>query len=444
LQPKDIDGILRTLAAKCDADELLTRSQEVLALRTNLTENVVKTAPIPSKGSNTIWDTDITGFGLRIFAPTRRNPGDARSFFINYRSAGIERRLTIGDFPVWSAKAAREKAKELRKQIDDGGDPARERREAREAPTVKDLAERYRREHLPRKAPSSRKADWAMIEREILPKLGHRKVADVHHGDMVALHERITVSGRPVRANRVNSVASKMFALSLKPMAGESEPWRDQAQGNPCRSIERNPEEGRERFFSTDEIAALTDALQEYGETPASNCLRLLLLTGARPGEAMRARWSEFAEAGFWDKPSAHTKQRKRHRVPLSPAATDLIEQIRRKRVDDVEFVFPGRIKGQPLRELRGCWEAVAQRAGLEGARIYDLRHSFASIGAGGGLSLQIIGKLLGHVVSRTTEKYAHLADDPLREAAAKIGSAIAGAGKGASNVVAISKRRGE
>ena len=155
----------------------------------------------------------------------------------------------------------------------------------------------------------------------------------------------------------------------------------------------------------------------------------------------MRAAWAEFADLGYWDKPSQHTKQRKRHRVPLSPAATELIAKLRRKRADDSEYVFPGRIKGQPLRELRGCWERVTARAGLEGARIYDLRHSFASIGAGGGLSLQIIGKLLGHTVARTTEKYAHLADDPLREAAVKIGRAIAGAGKGGDKVVGLRGR---
>lgn len=157
----------------------------------------------------------------------------------------------------------------------------------------------------------------------------------------------------------------------------------------------------------------------------------------------MRARWAEFDEVGYWDKPSAHTKQRKRHRVPLSPAATELIAKLSSKRAGNSEFVFPGRIEGRPLRELRGCWEAVTTRAGLKGARIYDLRHSFASVGAGGGLSLQIIGKLLGHTVARTTEKYAHIADDPLREAAAKIGAAIAGAGK-TSDVVAFPKRGGK
>ena len=406
---------------------------------TKLNERAVETAAPPVKGAVSIWDSEIRGFGLRVYAPTRRNPKGVKTFFVNYRNSGIERRLTIGEYPTWSALAARAEAKELRKRVDRGEDPALEKREAREAPTVRDLADRYKVEHLPHKAPSSRKADWSMIVREILPVLGARKVAEIHFGDIKALHERITASGRSVRANRVYSVVSKMFALALVPKAGDSEPWRNAAQGNPCKGVARNQEQGRERFFSTSEISRLTDALAEH-EGPAADCLRLIMLTGCRPGEAMRARWDEFAEAGIWDKPSQHTKQRKRHHVPLSPAAIELIARLRSKRTGDCEFVFPGRAAGRPICELRRVWAAVTTQAGLTDALVYHLRHTYASIGASGGLSLQIIGALLGHTVARTTQRYAHLGDSPLKEAADRIGGVIAGAGKGASNVVAISK----
>ena len=97
---------------------------------------------------------------------------------------------------------------------------------------------------------------------------------------------------------------------------------------------------------------------------------------------------------------------------------------------------------------LAECKAIAEQRgaklpAGLSDARIYDLRHTFASIGAGGGLSLLIIGRLLGHTQARTTQRYSHLADDPLREAAARIATQIAGAGKSKPNVVSLSKRGG-
>jgi len=394
-----------------------------------------KQAP-PATGATTFWDSEITGFGARIFAPTKRHPTGARSFFINYRIDGREKRLTIGSYGDWSVEAARAEAKELRRRIDRGHDPAGDRQARREAPTVANLALRYKIEHLPQKAPSSQEADWAMICNEILPALGERKVADVHYGDMAALHKKITASGRAVRANRVLAVASKMFALSLKPMAGENEPWRDAAMGNPCKGVERNQEQGRERYFSSSELARLADALAEH-ETPAADCLRLLMLTGARPHEAMGSTWAEFEEPGYWSKRASSTKQRRVHRAPLSPAASELIEKLRRKRGDS-EFVFPGRVKGRPLTELYGTWEQVTRAAGLEGSLIYTLRHSFASIGAGGGLSLQIIGRLLGHSLARTTARYAHLADDPLREAAAKIGAVIAGAGKDGEKIVRL------
>ena len=447
----------------------------------------------PEAVGRTTWDSEITGFGLRWLKPTDRHKTGARSFFVNYHFDGRERRFTIGAHPEWTVEAARAEAKELRRRIDRGEDPTKERKDRREAPTVRDLAERYRADHLANKAKSSQANDWAMIKNDILPAIGDRKVADIHEGDIEAIRKAVTGRGAPVRANRVLAVASKMFSLALRRMEGEDAPWRDQAQGNPCKGVARNHEEGHERFFSPAELAALGDALQAYSDTPAANCLRFIMLTGCRPGEAMQATWDQFeAEPGFWIKPSAHTKQRKTHRVPLGAAALGLLEEIKAKRDSGPrrarsDFVFPGQSHGEPLKQLRSTWEAVAGAAsvalwreakdqkvagliasldkGLKravtvedivafaekadvklppapfDARIYDLRHSFASVGAGGGLSLQIVGRLLGHTQMRTTQRYAHLADDPLKEAAAKITAAIAGAGKDSGNVVKIGRQ---
>jgi integrase len=245
--------------------------------------------------------------------------------------------------------------------------------------------------------------------------------------------------------------------------------------GNPCQGIEHNPEDGKEHFLSPLELATVTDALTVYGTTPAANCIRLIMLTGCRPAEARLATWSQFDLPGFWIKPSSHTKQRKVHRAPLNPAAQELIESLRTSDCKPTDFVFPGPRPGMPLPRLESCWNAVRRAAtvmlwekssspkvaahvadltrklgrrptvreckiiaaqdkvtlpvGVLDARLYDLRHSFASVGAAGGLSLLIIGKLLGHSRAPTTARYAHLADDPLREATEKIGRAITGAG---------------
>ncbi len=392
------------------------------------------------------WDDDrkATGFGVRSYA------GGGKSFFIDYRIDGRQRRITIGPFPRWSADAARARAKELRKQIDRGHDPAGAKRERRTAPTVQDLIDRYIADHLPKKSSeATRVADEKKMLAEIGKHLGkYTKVADVHGGDIGEMHRKISESigrgdkPRLVRANRILTVASKMFSLALVPRAGEKLPWRNAVLGNPCRGIERNREEGRERFFGQAELAAISDALAEY-QGVAADCVRLVMLTGCRPAEAMRAEWSEFDnEPGYWIKPSAHTKQRKAHKLPLSPAAIELIERLRGKRRGS-SWVFPGDKRGEHLAALWHVWHFVRERTGLgQDARLYDLRHTFASIGAGGGLSLPIIGRLLGHTQTRTTQRYAHLADDPLREAAEKITTVITGAGKPGAPVVPLRGQR--
>ncbi len=396
-------------------------------------------------GSEMWWDDDrrATGFGVRSY------PGGGRSFFIDYRFEGRQRRFTIGPFPRWSADAARERAKELRKEIDRGHDPAGAKRERREAPTVQDLIDRYIAEHLPTKSPDKMRVN---DEKRMLDIIGeqlgkHAKVADVHDGDIRAMHRRITESRGPVRANRLLSVCSKAFSLTLSSREGEDRPWRNAVQGNPCRGVARNREEGRERFFGKDELEKIADALAQYPGV-AADCVRLIMLTGCRPGEAMKAKWSEFDKTpGSWEKPSAHTKQRKVHKVPLAPPAIELVERLRERRKTN-GWVFPGDKPGEHLAAIHHVWAFVRKQAELEkdeqgrGARPYDLRHTFASVAVGGGLNLPIIGRLLGHTQARTTARYAHVADDPLREAANKVGAVIDGAGKAGAPVVPLRGQR--
>ena len=168
------------------------------------------------------WDNDpkASGFGLRPY------PGGSKSWFIDYRIDGRQRRITIGPFPRWSADAARERAKELRKLIDRGHDPADEKRVRREAPTVQDLIDRYVADHLPTRSQDERRLrDEHRMLTEIGKRLGkNTKVGDVHGGDIADMHRKITDSGRPVRANRILACCSMMFSLALVPKAGESLP----------------------------------------------------------------------------------------------------------------------------------------------------------------------------------------------------------------------------
>ena len=166
-----------------------------------------------------------------------------------------------------------------------------------------------------------------------------------------------------MRANRILAIASKLFSLALVPKAGETLAWRNAALGNPCKGIARNREEGREQFFSQSELTAISDALARY-QGGAADCVRLIMLSGCRPIEAMKAEWSEFdKEPGYWIKPTAHTKQRKVHKLPLNPAAIELIEQLRKKRKG--RWVFAGNEPGAHLTVLSRVWEFVRRETGL-------------------------------------------------------------------------------
>ena len=421
-------------------------------------DKFVKTMQTPDAGRQRIvFDAGpdrIKGFGVRVNGMSMRNPDGVRSFIMEYWIGGAQRRFTIGRYPTWSVEAARREARALRKRIDRGDDPLAARATTRKAPTVKDLCDRYETEHLPGKAKGTQDRDKEMIRKDILPALGKRKVADVHHGDAKALHARVTARGAPVRANRVLSLVSRLFNLAAIPKEGETDPWRTPLQPNPAKGVQRNPEAGRDRFFSEAEIDRIAGALAKYPGEAVANMLRFVMLTGCRPDEAITATWDQIElETGTWTKPSHHTKQRKLHRVPLTPAATELLQQARKSVEVDCEYLFPGRktkAKGwQPIRQYRSAWGWIRDKAKLEpdaegrGARVYDLRHTFAATGAGQGLSLYIIGALLGHTQARTTQRYAHLADDPLRQAAEKIGGAIANAGKASENVVPLKGGRG-
>jgi integrase len=178
------------------------------------------------------------------------------------------------------------------------------------------------------------------------------------------------------------------------------------------------------------------------------------MLTGARRGEALGATWDQFdLSAGVWTKPSAHTKQKRSHRVPLSAPAVQLLMSIRQRQVDAEErarragkqvapqpFVFPGDVAGRPLTDLKKSWAAVCKKAKIEGARVHDLRHTFASILVSGGGSLPLIGAMLGHTQVSTTARYSHLVDDPLRVAAERVGAVFeaAAAAKPAAEVLSL------
>jgi integrase len=378
-----------------------------------LTDALIRKLLAPATGNRITYDASVKGFGVRVTA------AGARAFILNYRrrSDGLERRATIGAFPDWSVSTARDEAKRLKRLIDGGGDPVGEHREQMHAPTMNDLCDRFEQEHLPRKRASTAADYRSMIRAHVRPEFGKRKVAALEFADIDALHRAVTRRSGPYRANRVLALLSKMFSLAMK--------WKLRAD-NPCRGVERNDEAKRKRYLTEVELRRLKRALAEHDDRDAADIFHLLLLTGARRGEVLAARWGDFdLEKGVWTKPGSTTKQRTIHVIPLSPPAVALLK-AREKTRGRQEYVFPGRRGGHRV-EVKSNWRRLCKAAKITGLRIHDLRHSFASVLASDGVGLPVIGALLGHTQPSTTARYSHIIDTALREATGRVGVVVAG-----------------
>lgn len=380
-----------------------------------LTKRLVDTLePLP-RGDLVVWDEDLPGFGLRV------KPSGAKSFCIQYRAQGRSRRATLGTYGRLTPDEARKLARQMLADVAKGADPAEARIQGRQAPTIKDLAQRYVEEHAKtKKKPASIFRDQRLIERFILPALGSKRVEAVTRGDVGRLHHKIGQE-TPIQANRVLAVLSKMMTLAVR--------WglRSDAEGNPCRHVERFKENKRERYLSADDLsrlgAALARAEQEgAGFPPAIACIRLLVLTGARVGEILALRWSDLD----WERSCIFLPDSKtgRKMVPLGAAALDILHALPRHAGNP--YVLPGERLGRHLIDVNTTWRKVREAAGLEGTRLHDLRHTWASMGAASGLSLPLIGAVLGHTEPSTTQRYSHLANDPLKQAADLVAGKVA------------------
>jgi len=422
-------------------------------------DRLVASLPLPAKGNEKYPEAELRRRGLR--APWIRGllvhatAGGSRAWAMRYRVNGIERLFTIGTIESWPAENVWPEAQRLRQEIDAGNDPRGERKAKHDAPTVADLADRFENEHLTKRRPVTVRDYKMMLRLYVRPELGNLKVAAVKRADIDRLHAdiasgKLTPSRKPApyTANRVVALLSKMFALSIV--------WEMRAD-NPARGIEREQEHKRERFLSGAEIARLSEALTAHPEQSSANAVRLLLLTGARRGEALGARWEQFdLAAGVWTKPAASTKQKKDHRVPLSAPALQLLtgmktaadqENARRERdgLKPVPFLFPGK-DGAAQTDLKHFWAAICRKAGLaiQVAKLDAKGRPVADADGNPVMVWESTVRLhdLRHTQASTTARYAHLLDDPLRAATERLGAIVTGAGKPTAEVVPIAAGR--
>ena len=365
---------------------------------------------IKASGTDTVyWDGELTGFGLRVRRSGRK------SYVVQTRIAGKLCWFTIGPHGPLNPDQARARALEILACAKKGIDPrdADARREAE--PSMADLGRRFLEEYVPVHCkPSTREEYSRSVRLFVDPVIGELRVPEVQRKDIAALHHGLR--DKPYQANRTLGVLSKMFSLA------EVWGWRPDGS-NPCRHVKRYKEHKRERFLSPEETERLGQVLRDVEEEMPSAvaALRLLLLTGCRMSEIRDLRW-EYVKDDCIELPDAKTGGRV---VPLGPEARAVLSAIPRD--EDNPWVIAGRLPGSHLTDLQRPWRRIRKQAGLEGVRIHDLRHSFASRALALGESLTMIGKLLGHTQVQTTARYAHLARDSIQTSAARITGSIGG-----------------
>lgn len=369
------------------------------------------------KGDLLLWDETLPGFGLRA------KPSGVKSFLIQYRTGErISRRLTIGRYGPLTLEQARKEARRLLGQAALGKDPARTRYEAGTGPTVSDLARRYMREHCMGRCKASTivQHEW-LFKKFILPDLGPRRVRLLARDDIDRLHQRLAAT--PYNANRVLGLLRTMLNHA------EHWTWRDPGS-NPTRLIRKYVERRKQRYLSPAELQRLDAALmagQAQGviSVHAAAAVRLLVLTGCRLGEILTLPWSAVDFQNRQLLLSRHKTDAKGMKaVPLSTPAIEVLHRL--PRADGNPYVIVGALPGRPLCDLQKPWRRVRARAALSDVRLHDLRHSFASFCAAAGMSLPVIGGLLGHTSQQSTSRYAHLSQESLQRAAESAGATIA------------------
>ncbi len=393
----------------------------------------------PGKDREVLWDDDLAGFGVVVF------PSGAKSYVVQYRQNGTSRRANLGKHGRLTPDEARSEAKKLLGAVETGQDPIADKKAARGFITLREAAKLYLERHVAPKKKARTAAEYRrLLEQHVIPKLGGKKLVDLKRPNVIALHLDISKE-KPVTANRAMAVLSALWSWAAKQELVS-------AAENPVRGLEKNREQGRERYLTDAEFSRLGDVLSEaetigllmdvnvgspnskHAPKPgtrrppidpfAAAAIRLLLLTGARLREILHLQWNSVdTERGIMFLRDSKTGKKQ---IYLSEQAIAILNAL--PRIEGSEFVIPGGKAGQPRSDLKRPWDAIRKAAGLQGIRIHDWRHSFASVGVGQSMGLPIVGKLLGQKNQATTARYAHLDANPLKRAADEIGNRIVAA----------------
>lgn len=369
------------------------------------------------------WDKDIAGFGIRV------SPKGRKAYFIQYRSKGRTRRMTLGRHGIVAADQARHEAKKLLGEVAHGSDPSHARHRERATPTIEMLCTRFLNDYAAQTCKPLTIRDYtSIVKRCINPFIGKIKVTDVTRSDLLELQHKLKRT--PYQANRAISVLSKIFHLA--------EDWGYRPEGtNPARRIKKFREEEKKRYLSEDEQARLGEVLVGSLKDGSQSqyvvaAIFLLMFTGCRLSEILTLKW-DYVCPQHLELPDSKTGKR---RIPFPAEARAVIDALDRD--PENEYVICGGKKSEPLINLQKPWRKIRAQAGIEDVRIHDLRHTYASVAVKNGIDPFRLKEIMGHRNIHTTLRYVHLDDETVLAAAGSVASRLASALKSAPATLRI------
>ncbi|WP_162652137.1 site-specific integrase [Lentilitoribacter sp. Alg239-R112] len=417
------------------------------------------------------WCGALAGFGCRV-----RKSG-TKTFIAMYRIGGRNapvKRVTIGPYGKLTVEEARSMAGEVLAKARLGEDVAEIKAKERAQLTMTQLCDEYLEHGCDLKKASTIATDKGRIEGHIKPLLGTKQIGKIKRTD-IQKFLRDVATGKTARDKKTGKFGRSIIkggkgtaTRTVRLLGGILSYAVQQGyiETNPRTGVKLYPDNKGQRFLSEEELQRLGDTMREaetiglpwiFNEGKKTKhrpkieenrreiisphavaAVRLILLTGCRVGEILKLRWNEVDfERGLLHLPDSKTGAKP---VVLAAPALEVLSTL--PRTDD--YVISGAIPGKPRSDLKRPWQRICNHAKLEGVRLHDLRHTYASVGAMSGMGLGVVGKLLGHQTPETTAQYSHFADDPLRRASETIGGSIAAAlaGGNSSNVIDLTQHK--
>ena len=358
-----------------------------------------------------VYDTQTPGLAMGITTT------GARSLFFCRRVQGRYQRIRLGGFPDITLDQARKLIVKLNADIADGVDPQRERVAARRVETFGAAFEAYHANHVVVRCREGTQRESRRVFEKYLKPWHGRRLQDISHEEVKALHTRIGRKHGKYQANRVVEIVRAVYNYIRHP--------------NPCVGIKRFREIQRTRFLQPDELRRFFAAIEAEPSDTWTDFFYTVLFTGSRRSLVESMRWSEISLPDrIWTVP-ADKKGNKADESVAIHLAEPVVEILKRRRQNGSDYVFPSHGKAGHIVEVKGAWDRIRNRAGFPDVRMHDLRRTFGSWQTMLGASLPIVGKSLGHRTQSSTAIYARLNLAPIRDSVDAATRAMLAAGNG-------------